>query len=311
MFWAVCQAANMEWYFRGLERMRLLATIQITTRLFALISIFIFVRGPRDEWRVFAVQGMGQLISFAICMLLAYRELPIRWPTSASIREALRMGKNFFLFEASVSLYTVANTFVLGLFVPAELVGFYAGADKIVRSGLRMLDPISQTLYPRVSHLVFHAPERAAKLAKIGAVFTIAGGVAMGGCVLVLAPEIVRVLLGAGYMPAVPILRILALLPLFASVSTALGKQWALPLGLERSVNVVCLVAGLLNLSLAACLAHTFAGLGIACVVVFTEVLIASGIYLVLRLHKLAPARSRIPAEETPKLVNEAAGRNQ
>lgn len=287
IFWAAFQAANMRWFFQGLERMRFLARIEISTRVLTLIGILVFVRGSGDEWRVFAIQGFCSFGCFLVCALQAYRGLPLCWPTSVSVREALRIGRSLFLFEASVSLYTIANTFILGLLVSPELVGFYAGAEKIARAGLRLLDPLTQTLYPRLSHLAWRAPERAARLARVGAIVTVGGGAAMGTFVFFLAPELVRMLLGAGYSPAVPILRILALLPLFAGLSIALGNQWALPLGLERPVNVVTLVAGLLNIGLAVWLARLFAGLGMACIAVFTEALIASGIYIVLRLRRV------------------------
>lgn len=298
MFWAASQAASMRWFFRGLERMQLLATVEISARVLGLVGIFIFVHGPKDEWCVFAVQGLCLFLSFVVCTALACHGLPLRMPTRAHVWEALRMGRSLFLFEGSVTLYTIANTTVLGLFAPPELVGFYAGAEKIVRAAVRLLDPITQTLYPRLSHLVWRAPEEAARLSTIGAAITVTGGAALSAASFFLAPELVRVLLGPGYGPAVPILKILALLPLVASFSTALGTQWGLPLGLERPINVVTAVAGLIDIGLAVCLARPFAGIGMAWVAVTSELFVAGGIYFVLRIRGLAPLTGTVSQQQ-------------
>ncbi|MCY3131480.1 flippase, partial [Acinetobacter baumannii] len=147
------------------------------------------------------------------------------------------------------------NTFILGLFAPPQVVGYYAGAEKISKAFLGLLAPVSQALYPRLSHLVRNAPQEAARLARLGLWTMGLGGVVLGLGVLALARLLVRFLLGEGYEPAVLPLRILALLLPLIALSNVLGIQWMLPLGLDRSFNAIIVGAGLVNLALAVVLA--------------------------------------------------------
>lgn len=289
MFWGLSQAFNVMWFFQGFERLRLMVALDISTRALATTAIFLLVRRPDDGWLVLVTQGCGYLLSFAVGLGLAYRELSFRLPTWSSVWAALRMGWTMFLFRASVSLYSVGNAFILGLFVSPQLVGYFAGAEKISKAFLGLFTPISQTLYPRLSHLVHHDRDRAARLARTGVIIMGSGGAAVGALVFAVAPLLVQVILGKGFLPAVPVLRVLSLLLPLVGVNTAIGGQWMLPLGLDRPFNTTILLAGLIDLGLASVLASLYAGLGMACAVVSAEVYIAGSFYLILRRRKLHP----------------------
>jgi PST family polysaccharide transporter len=289
MFWAVAQGSSVIWFFQGFEQMRLVAALDISTRLLSTIAIFVLVRRPDEAWRVLLIQGSGFLLLFAIGLALAYRELPVRLPSWSSTREALRMGWSMFLFRGSVSLYTAGNAFILGLFVSPQVVGYYAGAERISRAFFGLFAPVSQTLYPRLSHLVHRERDRAARLARFGVALMGGGGALMGIVVFVTAPLLVRIILGQGFAEAIPVLRVLSLLLPIVGVNTALGVQWMLPLGLERNLNAITLLAGLINVGLATALAYVYRDLTMAWAVVCAEIFVAGAIYVLLRSRNLNP----------------------
>ncbi len=199
------------------------------------------------------------------------------------------MGWSLFLFRGSVSLYTTGNAFILGLFVSPLWVGYYAGAEKISKAFLGLLNPVSQALYPRLTHLVYHARARAVTLARIAIAAMGTGGTALGVLVFVSAPLLVRMILGPGYDQAVPVLRILALLPPLIALSTVYGVQWMLPLGMEGPFNKIILLAGGINVGLAVILAPSYLAVGMACAVVTAETFVTIAIYLLVRRRKLDP----------------------
>jgi PST family polysaccharide transporter len=237
------------------------------------------------------------MLSSVVGLALVYRQLPFRLPTWASVRDALQIGWSMFLFKSSVSLYTTGNAFILGLFVSPQLVGYYTGAEKISRALVGLLNPISQTLYPRLSHLVSRAQDRAARLARISVVVMGGAGTAIGIVVFLLAPLIVYLILGNGFAPAVPVLRVLSALVPLVALGNVLGIQWMLPLGLDRAFNTIILLAGLINLSLALLLAPIYKDLGMAWAVVVAEAFVSSSMYLLLRNRKLDPMSYPIKTE--------------
>jgi PST family polysaccharide transporter len=297
MFWTIPQVFSMMWFFQGFERMRLVAALDIAGKALATVLIFVVIRRPDDGWKVLAVQGLGFFFSLAIGLWCVYRDFPFRMPTWVGVREALRMGWSMFLFRSSMSLYTTGNAFILGLFVSPQLVGYYAGAEKISKALLGLLNPVSLTLYPRLSHLVHQSRERAARLARIGVMVMGGGGVLMGGVIFLGAPLLVHLVLGRNFEAAVPVLRILALLAPLISLSNVFGIQWMLPLGMDRAFNTIILLAGVINVILAVILAPVYSDIGMAWAVVSAEAFVTGGIYLLLRWQKLDPMSYASPVE--------------
>jgi PST family polysaccharide transporter len=131
------------------------------------------------------------------------------------------------------------------------------------------------------------------------------GGAVIGGVVFVLAPSLVRILLGSQYGPAVQVLRILALLPPLVALSNVLGIQWMLPLRLDRAFNTIIVASGIINLSLATALAPRYAAHGMAWAVVGAETFVTIAMCVVLRRWKLDPVGDWPKAEgETVRYEN-------
>jgi polysaccharide transporter, PST family len=297
LFWGAVQGFSMSWFFQGLERMRLVAALETPGQFLGIIAILLFVHRPQEAWRVLVIQGLAYALPAVVELVLAYREVPFRLPTFHSIREGLRMGTSMFLYRGSLELYARGNALILGLFVAPQLVGYYAAAEKIARASYRLLNPVTQALYPRMSYLLHHSREKAHRLARMGLILVGAGGLALSLLVYLSAPWLIRIIVGPEFAPAVPLLRILALMPALIALGQGYGTQWMLPLGLDRMFNSVMLLAGAIDIALALVLAPRYADFGMAWVAVFTEALIAAGFYLVLRFYRLDPLRAMVGSE--------------
>ncbi|MBV9181548.1 MAG: flippase [Acidobacteria bacterium] len=298
IFLALAQAFNMMWFFQGIERMRLVAALDISSKALGVLGILVFVHSANDGWLALAVQAAACFVSVLVGLGLAYRSLSFQLPSWWSVSSALRMGWTMFLFRSSVTVYTTGNAFLLGLFVRPEFVGYYAGAEKICKALLGLLHPVSQALYPRISYLVQHSRKRAAQLANLSAVIMGTGGALIAVATFIMAPMLIRLILGTGFAPAVPVLRVLSLLIPLISLSLVFGIQWMLPLGLESLCNRVTLTAGVINIVLAAILAPLYSSIGMAWAVVCAELYVCGGVYLSLRLRGLDPHSYSLAAGE-------------
>src|SRR5579884_1637111 len=219
------------WFFQGLEWMRTCAALEISGKLAALAALFVFVHRPEDAWKAMLVGAIPAVVTTVVGLFLALRTIPCRLPAPALVRDALHMGWPMFLFRSTESLYGVGNAFLLGLFAPARFVGYFAPAEKISKAAFGLLNPIREAIYPRLSNLAERHKSDAAYLAKVSAAVMIAGGVLLGGAVMVLAPLLVKLLLGSEFAPVITVLRMMAVLPVLLSVTYSVGLQWLLPLG--------------------------------------------------------------------------------
>ncbi|RDI96145.1 flippase [Meiothermus sp. QL-1] len=282
VFWAIALGFSPNWFFQGLERLRLVAGIEVATKTIAALFILLLVQSPSDAWKVLFLQGLASSLSSILTLWLAYKKVGFRWPNVPLSKEAFQLGWSMFFFRAAVSLYTVGNVFILGLFAPPHLVAYYAGAERLTKALLGLLEPINRTFFPKLSYLVQHSPQAAAHLA--GRIVIAMGlGGALGALLVVgLAPWIVHLLLGHEYQAATSIMRILALLLPMIALSNALGIQWMLALGLDRPFNGVILWAGFLNLGLALVLVPRLAHYGMAYAVVLVEAFVTGAMWFYL-----------------------------
>ena len=275
LFYGVAQGFSPVWFFQGMERMRLSAALELTGKAMALGCLFVFVHSPGDGWKVLALGGLAPALMTLVGLTLAYREIPLRWPTLELIRPALVMGWPMFVFRSAESLYGVGNVFLLGLFAAPELVGYFSSAEKIAKAVSGLLNPIREAIFPRLSRLAKSGGrEAAAPLARRGAMITIAGGLVLSLALFLGAPLAIRILLGGPFLEAIAVLRIFSALPLLLSITYSVGFQWLLPFGKDRLINRVILLAGVTNVMLSLLLARPFAHIGMAWAVVLSETVV-------------------------------------
>lgn len=291
---ALPQALSPLWFFQGMERVRIVAGLDIAGKLLSLAGMLLLVDGPEDAWKVLALYGVAPALFTTAGFCLMFQTVPLRMPSWESMRESLAGSWPMFLLKASKSLYGVANVFLLGLFAPPFIVGYFAAAEKISTAVYGLLNPIEQALFPRLSHMVHQAPEKALRLVRIGLALMLSGGTMLMLALMAGAPYLIRLLMGSRFQEAVPVLRILALFLPFAGVTIALGFQWLLPLGLERYMNRIILTGGVINIALGSLLSSRFGHLGMAWAVVSTELFVcAASLLTVAAVAPLWPAGAR------------------
>ncbi|MGH9475522.1 MAG: oligosaccharide flippase family protein [Terriglobales bacterium] len=298
---AVAQVASPAWFFQGVERMGRQTGIDVLGTGLGAGFVFVTVRRPEQAASVLFAMGAGALGAAGVNYLRMYHGIAFESPRVRPALRMLRQSLALFFLRASIALYTGANTFLLGLFVPAAAVADFAGADKIVRASMSVFTPVSQALFPRMAYLMTRNRRRG-----LGVSRRLLGVFAAVGCleavVLVwAAPWAVKLLLGSGYEGAVVLLRWLApLLPLIA-ISNVLGFQIMLPLGMDRELNLAVAGAAVVNIVLMLVLVPRFGSVGMVWSVLVSETVVTGGQAALLLLRRAPthkPAVSQAAGDE-------------
>jgi polysaccharide transporter, PST family len=286
LFWAwlaaVLQGFSPLWYFQGVERLRGAAAVDVLAKVVATAGIFLFIRSPEHGWGVLALRATGELVATVVLTFWLYRGVPALRPRLAGSIAMLREGWSLFVFTGAASVYTAANSFILGLMALPREVGFFGAGERMVRAGSLLLGPVSQALYPRVSNLAVRDRERADALIRRSFLPFVGMGLALGGLLWIFAPWLTRVVLGPEYAPVATIIRILAFIPPLLGLGTVLGLQWALPMGHDRAYSRFVLFAGAVNVVLAVLLVPRFGALGMAVSAVVAEACVEAGLVWLL-----------------------------
>jgi PST family polysaccharide transporter len=288
LIFAVAQGCTPLWFFQGLERLRLSAGLEIGAKFAALCGVFLFVRSPQDGWKFVALQAMAAGVSTSAGIGLAIHSFGFRFPDYKSVKDALHRGWPMFVFRSAESLYGVGNTFLLGLFAPAAIVGYFATAEKITKAMFGLLNPIRDSLYPRLSYLAASSEQAAAKLARPAIAVMVSGGAFLTTILFAMAPWFIEFLAGPKFAAAIPVLRLYSILPFMLSITYSVGLDWLLPLGRDHDVNRIIIGGGCLNLALSCLLAPRFGAMGMASSVLLSELFVcANMVWIVWRSTNL------------------------
>src|SRR5690606_15087532 len=107
--------------------------INVAFRFLGVIFLLLLIRAPADGWKVLLIYSTTTLLAHGVNYRQLYQEIEFRWPTKKEIAESLHQGFAMFLVRIPGSILSVANSFVLGLLSGPVVVGYYSGADRIVR----------------------------------------------------------------------------------------------------------------------------------------------------------------------------------
>lgn len=272
------------WFLTGLERMKESAGAQIVARVVVVILTFVLVRGPEDAVWLMGLGALGVIAPGLFCLWWLHHHYSMDW-RAATIRSALaelREGAAIFISTVSVSFYTTAIPLVLGVSGGPAAVAYFGLADRARQAAQSVLTPIAQALFPRMSHLFATDRVAAVRLLRRSGSLIIALALAISMTLWLAAPLIIRLLGGDAFLPAVPVLRWLAVLPMVIALSNIFGVQVLLPNHENRAFNIILGVAGLLSLALMPFLIGAKGAVGAAMNIVAAEmvVTVSMAIYL-------------------------------
>jgi len=238
------------WFLNGLERMTESATIQIMARITVVLMTFAFIKSPADAALLLWINALGSIIPGALCLWWLRRNFKIRW-LDFSFRAAwfeIREAASIFLSTLAISFYTTAIPIALGVISGSSAVAYYSLADRARQAAQAALAPISQALFPRMSHLFVTDKISAVKLLKKSGFLILVFSALLSISLWVFAPIIVNILGGEAFESASSLLRWLSVLPFVVSLSNIFGVQIMLPNNENKAFNVILGVAGILSL---------------------------------------------------------------
>lgn len=264
------------WFFQGIERMKFISFLNILSKVFFTITVFIFVKAPNDILLVPIFNSIGYVLSGIIALIIVKNNFKIKFSIvkMSELKEQLVDGWEVFLSTMAISLYTVCNTLILGLFTNNTIVGYYASAEKIINAGTGIITPISQTIYPHVNGLIVKSKEQGLTFIK-KILYGMSGlTLIMAIVLLIFAEKIVNIVLGDLYSNSIIVVQILSFLPLIIGLSNIFGVQTMLSFGYKKAFSRILISGSVMNIVLAFILVPSFHHIGTAIGVLASEFLI-------------------------------------
>jgi PST family polysaccharide transporter len=261
------------WFFQGLEKMKYITFLNILAKFLFTIFIFLLVKESSDYWKVPLFLSLGFILSGIIALYIVLKNFKIHLKivNFSILKYYLKEGGYIFISNIAISLYTISNTLILGLFTNSTIVGYYAAAEKIIKAIQGLYGPVSQTIYPYITKIVQDNKLRAIQiLRKLVLLYAITSFL-ISTLVLIFSDLLINLIVGPDFKESIKVLRIISFLPFIISLSNILGIQTMLSFNYKKAFTKILIIASFINICLSILLIPTLQHIGAALSVTITE----------------------------------------
>ncbi len=278
------------WLFQGLERMKYITILNVISRFILTIFIFALITKESDFILYIGLVSISSVLVGIVSLFIVSISFKVKFilPGKNAIKYQLIEGWYIFISSVSISLYTISNTFILGLFTNNNVVGYFSAADKIRIAVQRLFGTVSQTVYPHISLLYKQSVSSGLEFARKLVYFTGSISFLFSLVLFLFAPQIIKIILGDKYLHSILVLRIIAFLPFIITLSNIVGIQTMLNLDMKKAFTQIIVLAGIINLILAFTLVPFFDEVGTSISVMTTEILVTAGLVYYLSKKKIS-----------------------
>lgn len=215
----------VEWLFQGMQDFRYVTIRSLLVRSLYVISVFLLVK-KADDYDTFFYISIGQVILNAIVNWnYARRYIKFRLSLRSIgtyLYPVFSMGINNIL----LSIYTTFNVLYLGFACDKESVGYFTAAVKLYTLFISVITAYNSVFVPYLNTL--YANKELGKfidyVTKSVKVISLVSVPFVISCIT-LAPEIIRIIAGAGYGRSVLPFRIITIQILFVGLTQVFENQ--------------------------------------------------------------------------------------
>lgn len=280
---------NTDWFFLGMESLKSYTIATVLGKIILISFTFYFIDNKSNPHTYLLILAFSTLLTNFINLLNLKNKVKLIIPRFNEILVNIKESVNLFVFKFTVSLYTSANAFIVGLLLTPKEVGIFSGAEKIVKAFAGLWVPMNNAIYPRVNNLINKDFNAAKKIIKVSLLFYSFLSLTLVIFLIFFGEKIVIVFLGRNFIEAAELLKILSPIIFLIAVSNVLGILWLLPLKRDKEFNFIIISAGILNLLLGVPLTNYFGITGMAISITITEFFVT--IYCIYTVSKFKEAR--------------------
>lgn len=265
------------WYFQGIEKMRYITYVTLIARVISVTLIFLLVNYSEDAAVAAFLQSLTQIAAGLLSLIVLWRQdrKLFHLPDWQEVWYTLYDGWQLFYSSVAISLYTGSNMFFLGLLTNNTVVGYFAGAQKLMIAAKSIIDTTATAIYPHTSSLLSESKEKAIVFLLVWRRRLCMLGMLISGVGFVFADLIIKIILGPGYESSIVILRVIVWIPLVVTITQIYLIHTLIPFGYPSLYSRIVGTSALLNIVIIFPCIYVMQGVGVAVAMLITELYVA------------------------------------
>ena len=266
-----------EWLYQGMENMKLITILNLSSKILCTIFIFVFVRTPNDYIYQPLFSGLGYIIAGCISILYVHKKLKIRFYfcNLREVQKSIQKSFDVFLNNLMPNLYTNISVIILGFYNGNVATGIIDGANKLYTVCAQFLTVLSRVFFPFLSRRI----EKHAIFVKIKLSITIA-------FVIILefgADILIKTFLNQSFESSILPLRIFGISLFFHALTNIYGTNYLIIIGEAKLLRKITMVVSLLGFAFAFPLIYFYSYIGAACTMTLARITLGLSVYYVAK----------------------------
>lgn len=283
----LCNTLGVGWFFQGIEQYRYITIRGVLIKIACFVGVLLLVHVP-DDYLAYAAlvvlaSALANLINFAYMIYLLQKINADMHPAQTVQGLATRFAEllkhaykrvikphfkpmlSFFIITATISIYTMLDTVMLGFLSTTEQTGYYSAAVAVKNALVGVVSALTGVLLPRASNLLANG-KRSEFQNLIKKCILIVAAVAIPASIVlsVFATPLITWYAGSGFVGAGQPLSIVALAIAPISLSIIFYDAVLIPNGKERYIIIINTVAAVVDFTANLVLIPMFGATGAA-----------------------------------------------
>lgn len=271
------------WFFQGIEKMKYITIVNVSSRLVFVAAIFLFVREKSDYLYVPLLNGIGAIVAGVLALYIVFKKEGVQFRLSSiyGIREDYKRSFPLFVSSISTQIYVNVNKLVVGSCLGMSEVAIYDIGEKVLHLMKLPIQMVAQATFPKISREKnIHFLNRL--------MFMVAGIVTVGYIIMFVCSKwIVYLFTGEYISEAVTVMRILGLSAILVAFNSFMGGNRLVPFGYSKVYmrvmmqNCIFFLVGMFVLWIGGWInMYSVAGMGVLVEIVCLITLIYTGVKL-------------------------------
>lgn len=141
-----------QWYFQGVQRMRVVTYIQVAFKVLSLPFIFWFLHDAQDNWVYALIVTITAIAGGVVAwLIIIYKDgIKVRLVSLSAIQVSIRNALPFFLSNTTGVIKEQGVVLLIGQFLGMNDVAIYDLANKIILIPRTLFSKLNDALFPKM-----------------------------------------------------------------------------------------------------------------------------------------------------------------
>lgn len=232
----------------GLEKLKIIALAGILVEIVVTGGIVGMIVSGQSIVMVATISILAGFSRTAFLFLMLRKQTVLQFILKVSlIPWMIKEGASILVNRLLLNVYAQADVIIISLFVNETVVGWYSVADVAYGALLMIPNIISTALFPTLSRLFIHEPDRLPVVARRSLNMVLLFAVPMGLGIFIVSRTILMLIVGDEFVNSVPVMAGFGIVTIFTSVNIFLG-QLLIAINKQNKLSVLLIIAIALTL---------------------------------------------------------------